>query len=261
MRLALSSDSPDSASVPSRLKVGGHKHRHAAQFYDSDAFLIRAVSDYVIAGLQADETAITVLTREHQAACARELAARGVDLGALRQSGALIEIDADQALAAFMENGMPNEERMFRVVLPVLEQAEARSTRVRACGEAISILWSQGLGPAALALEALWSKLLATHPLSLMCFYAMRGFSETGDRSFVSSACAMHDIVGPTEHYTEADEATRLVEIVLLQQQSQAMQSEIRRREELEAIVRDLAGTTAADSPSQLALPFVSEGR
>ena len=261
MRLAFSSDSPDGASVPSRLKVGGLKHRHVAQFYDSDAFLIRAISDYVIAGLSADETAITVFTRTHLAACARELARRGVALDSVRQRGLLIEIDADQALAAFMENGMPNEERMLGAVLPVLEQAEARTPRLRACGEMVGILWSQGLGPAALALEGLWSKLLVTHPLSLMCFYAMRGFAETDHRRFVSAACAMHDVVGPTEHYIEADESTRLIEIVLLQQQAQAMQSEIRRREELEARFGDVARSSATDSPSQLPLPFKAGGR
>lgn len=239
MRLVFSSDTPEpGGSGQVRAKPSGTSQHHAVQFYESDAFFMRVACDYVLAGLQAAETAIVVLTAEHRDTLARELSARGVALETVRRRGELIELDAHESLRAVMVDGMPTEERLFEAVVPVLERAERRGSAIRAFGEMVGLLWSEGRGGAALALEHLWNKLRKTHPMASLCGYSMRGFSNVSDRGFVSSLCTIHDAVVPTERYVEADERTRLVEIVLLQQQAEAMKSEMRRREALETTIQ-----------------------
>jgi len=239
MRLVFSSDTPEpGGNGQFRAKPRAARLRHTVQFYESDAFLVRVASDYVLAGLQAAETAIVILTAEHRETLARELSARGIDLESVRARGELIELDAHESLRAFMVDGMPNEERFFAAVPPILERAEGRGASIRAFGEMVNILWSEGRAAAALALEELWNRLRESHPMSILCGYWMRGFANPSDRAFVSSLCGIHDAVVPTERYVEADERTRLVEIVLLQQQAEAMKSELRRREALETTVQ-----------------------
>src|SRR6478752_1542782 len=124
------------------------------------------------------------------------------------------------------------------------------STRVRnsSCGPwrtfsspvstMVSLPWCDRNGEAALALEALWNRLAETQSFSLLCGYSMSRFDDANDASVFSAICAEHTHVVPTERYVERDEMSRLFEITLLQQRAQALESEIKRREVLEATLR-----------------------
>jgi len=109
---------------------------------------------------------------------------------------------------------------------------------VRAFGEMVNLLWCEGNGGAALALESLWNALSDTHSFSLLCGYGLQRFDDAADSAIFSAICAEHTHVVPTEQYVERDENSRLLEISLLQQRAQALESEVRRREALEATLR-----------------------
>jgi signal transduction histidine kinase len=66
----------------------------------------------------------------------------------------------------------------------------------------------------------------------------MSRFDDANDASIFSAICAEHTHVVPTERYVERDDMSRLVEITLLQQRAQALESEIKRRGVLEATLR-----------------------
>lgn len=239
MRLVFSSDTPEPGSGgPFRTKPSASRQRHTVQFYESDAYFTRVAADFVVAGLQSAETAIVILTAEHRDALARELSARGVDVDAVRRQEALIELDARESLRVFMAEDVPDETKFLEAVLPLLARAGRSGRGMRALGEMSDILWSEGRGAAALALETRWNKLLETQPVSTLCAHSMRGFGNASDKAFVSSICSIHDAVVPTERYVDADERERLVEVVLLQQQAEAMKSELRRRAALESTVQ-----------------------
>src|SRR5204863_9649420 len=85
--------------------VDANPHRHAVQFYESAEFLVRSVSDYLHAGLKANEPGIIIATPEHRDGIARELTARGVDLASICAWGMLTELDAHNTLQSFMLNG------------------------------------------------------------------------------------------------------------------------------------------------------------
>jgi signal transduction histidine kinase len=102
----------------------------------------------------------------------------------------------------------------------------------------VNLLWCDGNGGAALALEALWNQLAETQQFSLLCGYCMSLFDDAADSKILSALCGEHTHVVPTERYLERDDMSRLVEITSLQQRAQALESEIKRREVLESTLR-----------------------
>ena len=220
--------------------VDGNAHRHAVQFYESDEFLVRSVSEYLMAGFELGEPAVVIATSEHLAALRDALTARGVDVEWSRRRGLLTQLDARTALASFMSNGVPDEVLFKAQISPILDKVRhrRRSANVRAYGEMVNLLWCDGNGAAAVALESLWNTLAETQQFSLLCGYNMARFDDAGDASIFSAICAEHTHVVPTERYVERDDTSRLVEISVLQQRAQALESEIKRREMLEATLR-----------------------
>jgi signal transduction histidine kinase len=219
--------------------VDGGRHQHAVQFYESDEFLIRSVSDFLLSGFKLNEPAVVIATAEHREGLAQELASRDVDVAGYRQRGMLIELDARNTLSAFMVNGAPDSSLFRTTIAPVLEKARGRrSPPVRAYGEMVNLLWCDGNGNAALALETLWNQLSETQEFSLLCGYGLERFDDAADAAIFAAICGAHTHVVPTERYVERDEASRLREISILQQRAQALESEARRRGVLEATLR-----------------------
>ena len=220
--------------------VDGKSHRHAVQFYESDDFLARTVSEYVATGFKSGEPAVLIATSEHLAAIALHLISRGVNVESARRRGMLTELDARMTLSAFMLDGRPDEERFVNTIAPVLEHARRRHAggSVRAFGEMVSVLWTDGSGQAALELEAFWNRLARAHRFSLLCAYSIRDFEDATDSDDFSAICAEHSHVVPSESYFERNEAERLREITILQQRAHSLESEMRRRENLEGELR-----------------------
>jgi signal transduction histidine kinase len=210
------------------------------QFYEGAEFLVRSVADFLVAGFDAGEPAVVIATPEHRAGLAEALTARGVDVEWNRRRGMLTELDARATLESFMVGASPDAALFNAQLTPVLEKVRRRrrSATIRAFGEMVNLLWCDRNGEGALALEALWNRLAETQQFSLLCGYSMTRFDDADDASIFSAICAEHTHVVPTERYVERDDMSRLVEITLLQQRAQALESEIRRREVLEATLR-----------------------
>ena len=202
---------------------------HSVQFYERDEFLVRSVCDFLMIGFREHEPAVIIATPEHRQAIALELSARGVDLTASRRRGELVELDARETLETFMSEGAPHEARFVAVIGDVIEATYRRRRKrsVRAFGEMVNLLWCDGNGGAALALESLWNKLGESYQFSLLCGYDMASFDDAADAAMVSSICAEHSHVVPTERYVEREETAKLREISLLQQRAQALEEEI----------------------------------
>jgi signal transduction histidine kinase len=243
MRVSSSSNAAGSSKPRRRGSlsiVDGNEHHHSVQFYEGEEFLVRSVADFLVAGFDVGEPAVVIATPEHRLGLAEALTARGVDVEWSRRRGMLNEFDAQATLASFMVGAAPDAELFNAQLAPVLEKVRRRrrSTKMRAFGEMVNLLWCDRNGEAALALEALWNRLAETQSFSLLCGYSMSRFDDANDASVFSAICAEHTHVVPTERYVERDEMSRLFEITLLQQRAQALESEIKRRELLEATLR-----------------------
>jgi hypothetical protein len=138
------------------------------------------VAQFLGDGLAAGIPGIVVATAAQRAAIVLELAARSLDVVQLQRSQDLVLLDANDTLATFMTNDIPDAERFTSRMCDVI--ARARQGRdgcgVRIYGQMVDILWGEGRYDAAIRLEMLWNTLAATRAFSLMCGYSMGHFYE-----------------------------------------------------------------------------------
>ena len=215
----------------------GTPHNHAVQFYDADAYLTSEVARYLAEGLRKGDAAIVIATQAHKRGIMADLKRLGVDWKQARDEGQLVILDARQTLASFMTGALPDSNRFELVIGGQVRKAVeyCAAGRARAYGEMVDILWKDGNGTAAIALERLWNDLLARYDLSLLCAYAMNGFANAADQETFRAVCEAHTHVLPTESYSSLAAADQLREITLLQQRAHALEAELIYRAQLEA--------------------------
>ena len=136
------------------------------------------VAVFVAEGLITDQTAIVIATPEHRRAITKQLMAKGFNLEQLKSDHNLFLLDANETLATFMVDGLPNAERFEEVMIPIIDTACHGRTDcvIRAYGEMVDVLWKDGQEAAAIRLEMLWNQLANTRKFSLLCGYSMGSF-------------------------------------------------------------------------------------
>ena len=220
-------------------------HGHSVQFYEDDQFLVDTVVDFFAVGLVDGLGAVAVATREHLTAISHGLHEKGFDVERTRTNGQLTLLDADELLATFMAGPLPDAARFRRAMDGVLGSHArfgdgARERRpVLAFGEMVDLLARQGNLDGAIRLEELWNELAETYTFSLLCAYSLSAFSEDTHDAALRAICNQHSHVMPTERYMRVDDGARLREIALLQQRALALETELRRRRELEGELRE----------------------
>jgi len=166
-------------------------HFHAVRFYDSVESLARMVAGFLAEGLAARQPALAITTPDHGRTIEDALSREGWNVAALKASGELTVLDADETMAAFMVDGMPDAAKFNAIVSKAIERACQGRTdcTIRAYGEMVDVLWKRHHSVAAMRLEMLWNKLAATKDFSLLCGYAMGHFLKDAHRAEV---CAQH---------------------------------------------------------------------
>jgi hypothetical protein len=173
-------------------------HSHVVGFYETEAFLVDSVRDFLAPGLHAGDAAIVVATASHREAFGRALMAAGVDLPAAEQCGQYIALDASEALSSFMVESMPDAGRFEAAVGELVSRAAEGPREVRIYGEMVAVLWDQGDVAAVIVLEDLWNDLAARHPFSLFCAYPMGAFDKDTSTEQFRKICEQHSRVIPT---------------------------------------------------------------
>jgi signal transduction histidine kinase len=220
-------------------------HGHSVQFYEDDRFLVETVVDFFAVGLVDGLGAVAIATREHITAFTHGLHEKGFDIERTCTNGQLTLLDAEELLASFMVGPLPDAGRFRRAMDGVLGSHArfgdgARERRpVLAFGEMTDLLSRQGNLEGAIRLEELWNELAETYTFSLLCAYSLGAFSEDTHDAALRAICNQHAHVMPTERYMRVDDGARLREIALLQQRALALETELRRRRELEGELRD----------------------
>jgi hypothetical protein len=168
---------------------------HSVQIYRDDASFMDALEGYVSTGLRKREAVIITSTAGHLHDLEKRLRANWLDVDRARWENRYTALLASETLALFMRDGMPDEALFRGSMAPLLARSRAGGGgKVRAFGEMVAILWSEGKRSAALALEALWSKLQAAEEFPLFCAYPHSVFA--GD-SAIQGVCAAHTRIIP----------------------------------------------------------------
>lgn len=170
------------------------EHEHFVEFYETTAFLIGTVADFLVPALRAGDSAIVVATPDHRAAFAAAISAEHVDLDAATREGRYQALDAAEVLAMFMDDGAPDPVRFEEVAGSLLDRAMAGGRRVKVYGEMVALLWADGDVRSTIALEDLWNDLAVAREFALLCAYPMQDFDDTTRAAF-KHICTQHSDV------------------------------------------------------------------
>jgi MEDS: MEthanogen/methylotroph, DcmR Sensory domain len=147
---------------------------HFVQLYgEDDQLLTRNVSRYLVEGLRRGDGLVVFATSGHFDAIMRQLEAECPGAPEAHRQGRLVFHDARATLDRFMVDGQPDHDKFLSVVGPVVNAVRARSQSggLRAFGEMVGLLWTDGRQAAAARLDDLWNELLVGSGCSLFCAY------------------------------------------------------------------------------------------
>jgi KaiC/GvpD/RAD55 family RecA-like ATPase len=184
-----------------------HPCDHLVQLYTEDSFLFRAVGHFLASGLTHREAAVIIATPAHAEAFRSELQSLGVDVASAVDRGQFTALDADECLAKFMVDGMPDGRRFRALVTPVLDRLRADGfADIRVYGEMVNLLFAENL-PATVRLEELWNELLADERVSLLCAYRIDNFDRRAHRGLLHRISRCHSHLIPVDDYDRLDRA------------------------------------------------------
>ena len=213
---------------------------HVVQFYERDDFLIDEIGRHVGSAFTTGSGAIVIATPSHREALHRRLTGAMSDVTAAGLTGRYVVLDAADTLAQFMVDGWPDADRFTEVVGGEFERMAVRYPHVHAFGEMVALLWAEGKGAAAIALEKLWNGLAARHSFSLRCAYPLYAFAHHSQTGQFLAVCAEHSDVIPAESCAESvtSDADRRI-VAALQQRTQALATEIDEHEKTAKALQD----------------------
>jgi hypothetical protein len=166
--------------------------RHAAVFYESDAFLAEAVTGFLAPGLADDETALVIATASHCGRFEEALLGEGLDVNEADRSGQLVMLDAHETRDALLCDGTLDPARSRSILGVLVDHAIERGRPVRIYGEIVALLWEEGYAAQALALEDVWNELADSHPFVLLCGYPMQSFVTEQSTEVFRTVCQRH---------------------------------------------------------------------
>jgi len=173
------------------------EHEHAVQIYRDDFAFLDALESFVGSGLRAGESVIVVATASHLHELEKRLRAGWLDLDRFRWEDRYIALLAQETLARFMVNGMPDEVRFEQAASEIIVRARGAGRRLRAFGEMVGVIWAGGNKEAALRLEHLWTRLQKRERFPLLCGYARSQLRCGNIESDIATICAAHTRIVP----------------------------------------------------------------
>lgn len=204
---------------------------HFVQFYETDEFLLDAMSGYVGMGLCTNDACIVVATKAHLEGLEERLRAKGLDVAAARAEGQIVLLDAADTLAKLMVDASVDAGRFAEIIGGMVRRAAECHGRVRIFGEMVALLWAAGNYEAVIRLEELWNQLHRTCSFALFCAYPMDGFGGTSFAKLFDEICIGHGRVIPAESYAAlSDPEVRLRTIIQLQQRAKSLEAEAAER-------------------------------
>ena len=175
-------------------------HEHVVQFYDHDHELAACVGPYLAETIQVGGVAIVIATEAHRQAFAARLAGAGIspDLaraGLTPAGPALVMLDAREAADTLLIDGQIAPHRFEKLIGHLVREAAVGGRPIRAYGEIVSVLWSEGHVQAAMDLEELWNGLGREIEFSLYCAYPVTQVGAEDDPDAFREVCRLHSAV------------------------------------------------------------------
>jgi hypothetical protein len=163
---------------------------HVLQIYDNDGVFIDAVTGFVQAAINADETAIVTATEPHLNALERRLEAYGLDIEELISRHKFIPINVEELVGEFI--GSEVDEAFFsKVNASFFQKLGNIPGKFRVCGELAPQLLKHGWKEAAVNIEELTDQHNHANPACLFCAYPKKLLNRDINR-VTSKICKAH---------------------------------------------------------------------
>ncbi|MEO6305309.1 MAG: MEDS domain-containing protein [Bacteroidia bacterium] len=164
---------------------------HLLQIYENDYVFLNSLEGFAGSGILAGDSVIIIATKQHLHALDARLMDQGFDLPDLIAKKQYFPLNAKDTLAKFMINGWPDEVLFIDLVTKLMREAKSDNRNVRAFGEMVALLWSQGNNGATVKLEHLWNQFCENEEFSLFCAYPKSGFTQDPTIS-IEHICSAH---------------------------------------------------------------------
>lgn len=188
---------------PDLVKHPGRRD-HFVQLYQELEVLAESVAEYAGAGLARGEAVLVIATPEHRAAFMAKIdAAQALSQGQLRL------LDAEETLAKFMANGMPQWRSFHELVGGQIAELRLQYPTVRAYGEMVDVLWQRGSREAAIRLEEYWNDLGRLQTFSLFCAYRIDPLDSQAYGGPLECLCKAHTHLLPARDPARFDQAVK----------------------------------------------------
>jgi hypothetical protein len=155
----------------------GRMCRHVAHFYE-DHYPAEPVADFFLAGLQAGDRCVAVLTRPNRLAVEHSLRQRGVDL----ESADYRAIATEEAWAQMQFEGRLDLVRAEALLKSLMgATADGRHQNVRAVGDVAPTLFEAGRTQEAVAFEDLVHRVTQVNGAYTLCAYPLPSPANDGN--------------------------------------------------------------------------------
>ena len=186
-------------STPAILPRSVQAGSHSVDFYADDAAFLDNLSDLIGRALKAGGVCLVIAAAPHRQGLAQRLRASGIDLSLAVRNHQYLLFDAEATLAKFMVDGLPDQDRFFATIEPLLLDAKASLgpdvSFPIAFGEMVALLWADGKREAAVRLEQLWNELTRRHSFALHCAYPIDNFAHPDEDVLFRQIRAEHNHV------------------------------------------------------------------
>ena len=161
---------------------------HVVQNWEDETVLADTAGRYLRAGLSYGEAVVVVARPAHFELFKRQLPqARGAG-----RSGQLRFFDAEDSLAKFMRDGMPDWTRFRAAMGGLVAELRLQYPAVRVYGEMVDLLWQRGEREAAIRLEEFWNDLANIQTFSLFCAYQLDDRDSLSYGESFECVCRLH---------------------------------------------------------------------
>ena len=146
---------------------------HAVTFWHEPQQLGEAIAAYAVHGLTHGESVVVVATDEHLELVETRLAAAGVDVSAVLDTGQLLTLDAELMHRELVREDRVDPERFEELIGGTILALRSRWQSTRVFGEIVDLYWRRGDDHLALQLERCWDELRRRVDFPLLCAYEL----------------------------------------------------------------------------------------
>lgn len=164
---------------------------HVAQIYENDDAFLSTLEDFVCGGINSGDAVVIIATADHLTSLNTRLIKREYDISELISNEQYFPLEANAMLEKFMVNHWPDAKLFNECINELISKATKHNKNVRAFGEMVAILWSEGRNGATVQLEELWRQLHSKNRFTLYCAYPKSGFTQNPSES-IEKICGLH---------------------------------------------------------------------